>query len=124
VRGIASNWTGSLKTGLFLGDDDLPTAWYGRAGGPGGWAGLRRDAAIAPELLWGRVGLEYLYRSELRFEVAGSVGWAAQQLADAERVLGVSVAVVLDTVLGPVRVGVQSAQKVPTQAVVQVGYEF
>ena len=113
----------SLKGGAFFGED-VPPAWQGRAGGPLGWIGHRRDAVLEQQLVWLRGGLEFAHRPELRSEVAAAVGWASDSLSDARPKAGVGAFLVLDSPVGPVRVGYVSQHGSHGRGVVQVGYEF
>jgi len=116
-------WGSSIASGLFFGED-VPPAWQGRAGGPLGWIGHRRDAILESQLVWLRGGLDYAARPELRSEIAVAIGWSAPRLGDARPEAGVGAFLVLDSPLGPVRVGWVSQQGSPGRAIVQVGYEF
>jgi NTE family protein len=119
-----SKWGINGRAGLAVGSEDVPFAYQGRAGGPQGWAGWRRDGVVAAQLGWARLGLSYEFRPELRLELAAAQGWAGNTWPRAAGRLGGGAQVIFDSFAGPIRVGVQGARGGPSQAVVQVGYEF
>lgn len=113
----------STKGGAFVGED-VATPWLGKAGGPHGWLGLKRDSVVAQDLLWVRGGFEYVQRPELRYELAASVGWSGEPLTDARPVPGIGAFGILDTPVGPLRLGWSVRRKAQGRVTVQVGYEF
>jgi predicted acylesterase/phospholipase RssA len=122
-RSIVGPLSSSFRGGVFFGED-APPAWQGRAGGPEGWIGHRRDAVLEEQIVWLRSGVEYAYRPEFRTELGFAIGWTAEHLGDAIPEAGVGAFFALDSPVGPVRVGWVSQHGSKGRGVVQVGYEF
>jgi predicted acylesterase/phospholipase RssA len=116
-------WNGAL--GFAWGSRELPVAFQARAGGTDGWVGLRRDEVIAPRLLWQRLGLDWYVQPELRVEAAGALGLStSDQLRKARPRVGALLQLVLDSIIGPLQLGVQGSHRGESFLFLDVGHEF
>ena len=104
---------------------DLPLQLLPRAGGPRGWVGQDPDEILAPRLLWSRVGLDLFVNREVRFELAGAVGWYGRESLDENRPRpGVQLQVIWESALGPVQLGWAGGRGSEPRIVFDVGHEF
>jgi NTE family protein len=114
-----------LAGGWVRSSSDIPAVYMARAGGPSGWAGLRREEILAPQILWGRTALEFAIHPELRLEIMGAVGWSGvESLDESKPVWGGGARVALDTPLGPLRLGHAAATGRRGYLFFQFGYDF
>jgi hypothetical protein len=124
-RNLGSHIGVSSRNGFATGSPQSPVAWMGRSGGPWSWMGLHRDEQIGTHLVWQRVGAEYRFTPDLSLEVAGSIGWSGRGSLEGRRKrVGAGVQFILDTAVGPLRLGVHASERGRPMATVQVGYEF
>jgi len=61
--------------GAVIASRETPVEFTGRAGGPLGWVGLRREEILSPRLAWARGALSARLGSTLRLVVSSAVGW-------------------------------------------------
>ncbi len=115
----------SAAVGFVHGSAHLPVALRGRAGGPFGWTGLRREEIFASRLLWSRVGLGWQLAGTLRLGVAAAVGWSDEEsLRRASALGGAGVELAWKTPLGPCRMSWAVAERRNGAIFVQLGPEF
>jgi predicted acylesterase/phospholipase RssA len=115
----------SAAVGFVHGSTHLPAALRGRAGGPFGWTGLRREEIFASRLLWSRVGLGWQLAETLRLGVSAAVGWSDEEsLGRASALRGAGVELAWKTPLGPCRMSWAVAERRNGAIFVQLGPEF
>ncbi len=115
----------SAALGFVQGSPRLPVALRGRAGGPLGWIGLRREEILASRLLWLRGGLGWQLAATLRFGVTAAIGWRDEEtLRHAAPLAGVGTNLSWKTPLGPFRVCWAVAERRVGTIFVQLGPEF
>jgi hypothetical protein len=96
-----------------------------RAGGPRGWVGQDPDEILAPRLLWSRLGLDLFLNREVRFELAGAMGWYGRESLDENRPRpGIQLQVIWESALGPVQLGWAGGRGSEPRIVFDVGHEF
>jgi predicted acylesterase/phospholipase RssA len=104
---------------------DLPVQLLPRAGGPRGWVGQDPDEILAPRLLWSRLGLDLFLNREVRFELAGAMGWYGRESLDENRPRpGIQLQVIWESALGPVQLGWAGGRGSEPRIVFDVGHEF
>jgi len=124
VLGMES-WQPILAGGAVISSDNIPLIHQGRAGGPQGWIGLRRQEIIAPQIAWSRIALQRLFNDGFYVELAGSVGWHGQgTMSDAKPIFGCGFELGLKSFIGPMRLGYAVADLRPGYVYLQVGHEF
>ncbi len=124
VRGLGS-WQPIWAAGAVASSTDIPVVHQGRAGGPRGWVGLRRQEIIAPQIAWSRAALQYLLGAGVHLEAAVAVGWQGQKnLSGAQPIWGGGFEVGMDSLVGPLRLGFAVADQRPGYVYLQVGHGF
>ncbi len=124
VGGLGS-WRPVWAVGAVASSADIPVVHQGRAGGPHGWVGLRRQEIIAPQIAWSRAALQYLLGAGIHLEAAGAVGWHGQEsLSGAQSIWGGGLEVGIDSLIGPLRLGYAVADQRPGYVYVQIGHAF
>jgi len=119
------DWEPIWAAGAVISSDDIPVVHQGRAGGPRGWVGLRRQEIIAPQIAWSRAALQYRLSGGIYLEIAGAVGWYGQKNLSAARPLwGGGMEAGMESLVGPLRLGYAIAEQRPGYVYVQVGHEF
>jgi len=125
-RLFATRWFGATSVGgAAWSAADFPLQLLPRAGGPRGWVGQDPDAILAPKLAWSRLGLDFFLNREIRFELAGAVGWYGREGLDEHRPRpGVQLQVIWESALGPVQLGWAGGRRNEPRVVFDVGHEF
>ena len=121
----SGRWRPLGALGAVASSADIPVVNQGRAGGPRGWVGLRRQEIIAPQVLWSRVALQYLLGAGAHVELAGALGWSGQRsLAESHPIWGGGLELGMDSPVGPLRLGYALATERRGYIYVQIGYDF
>ncbi len=124
VNGLGS-WEPVLAAGAVGSSAGIPLVHQGRAGGPRGWIGLRRQEIIAPQIAWSRLAVRRTLGAGLYLEAVGSVGWyGGENLSKSRPTWGGGLEIGADSLIGPLRVGYASAENRPGYVYLQAGYEF
>ncbi|HKI84700.1 MAG TPA: patatin-like phospholipase family protein, partial [Candidatus Krumholzibacteria bacterium] len=111
--------------GFVQGSPRRAVGLQGRAGGPFGWLGLRREEILASRLLWLRGGMDWHLAATLRCGFAAAVGWRDElSLSHASPLAGVGTHLAWKTPLGPFRVYWAVAERRVGTIFVQLGPEF
>ena len=118
-------WNPVLAAGAVASSDNIPVVHQGRAGGPRGWVGLRRQEIISPNIAWTRVALQRKLSTSVYLEVAGAVGWYGQKdLSASQPLWGGGVEIGSSSLVGPLRLGYALAEDRPGYVYLQIGHEF
>ncbi len=124
VDGLGS-WNPVWAVGAVFSSTHIPVIHQGRAGGPQGWVGLRRDEIIAPQVAWSQVALQRMLGAGVYVELATAVGWFGQEdLSVAKPLWGGALEVGMDSLLGPLKLGYALAQQRQGYVYLQAGHAF
>ena len=129
--GAIGEWKGSGRfrpqaaAGGVFGSAALPVELTGRAGGPLGWLGLRREEIFASRLAWTRAGVAYELSPTFRITVSTAVGWHDDQSLDRSSPLwGGGVGLRWLVPAGPFALYWTVAEHRPATLMIQLGPEF
>jgi len=118
-------WQPEGAVGGVWASEDTPVELTGRAGGPLGWIGLRRQEILAPRLGWMRGGVSLRLSSLLRLGAAAAVGWHDDRSLQGSRPLwGGGVALRWLVPGGPIALYWTVAEDRRPSLLVQIGPEF
>ncbi len=123
--GGLGSWKPVLAAGAVFSSESIPLVHQGRAGGPQGWVGLRRQEIIAPQIAWSRMALQRLLGAGVYLELAAAVGWHGQKdLSLSPALWGGGLELGMDSLVGPLKLGYALAEHRPGYIYLQAGHSF